>query len=103
MLKKRDAQGLSITTIVVSVIALIVIVVIIAILTGRMGLFSSGLGKSASCENMCKAFGKVKFETPVAEGECEGLDVAKKPQLISGEDYIDVDEGYECCCVKKES
>jgi len=43
MLKKRDAQGLSITTIIVAVIGLIVVVVLIAIFTGRIGSFGKGL------------------------------------------------------------
>ena len=47
---RKKAQGLSITTIIVAVIALVVLVVLVAIFTGRIGLFSAGLGEATSCE-----------------------------------------------------
>lgn len=43
MLKKRNAQGLSITTIVVAIIGLIILVAIILMLTGKLGAFSKGV------------------------------------------------------------
>ena len=58
MLKKRNAQGLSITTIVVAVIALIIIVVLIAIFSGRMALFGTGLDESKTCSSICSSLGK---------------------------------------------
>ncbi|MFH0867797.1 MAG: hypothetical protein V1831_00635 [Candidatus Woesearchaeota archaeon] len=47
MLKKRDAQGLSIQVVILAVIALIVLVVIVAIFTRETGRTSSAL---ESCE-----------------------------------------------------
>lgn len=57
MIKKRNAQGLSITAIVVAVIALIVIVVLIAVFSGRMGDFRTGLTGAGSCAAVCNAAG----------------------------------------------
>ena len=51
------AQGLSINVIIVAAIALIVLVVLIAIFTGRLGLFSKGLGEATTCDQICKARG----------------------------------------------
>ena len=41
MLKKRNAQGISIRVIIIAVIALIVLVVLIAMFTEKFGIFSS--------------------------------------------------------------
>ncbi|MBI2134985.1 hypothetical protein HYU09_03265 [Candidatus Woesearchaeota archaeon] len=51
----RKAQGLSINTIIIAAIALIVLVVLIAIFTGRLGLFSKGLGEATTCSQICEA------------------------------------------------
>ena len=40
----KKAQGLSINTIIIAVIALVVLVVLIAVFTGRIGVFSKGVG-----------------------------------------------------------
>ena len=45
MLKKRNAQGISIRVIIIAVIALIVLVVLIAMFTGKFGIFSSETAK----------------------------------------------------------
>jgi len=45
MLKKRNAQGISIRVLIIAAIALIVLIVLIAIFTGKLGIFSSGLTK----------------------------------------------------------
>ena len=96
MFNKRKAQGLSITTIIVAVIALIVLVVIIAILAGRMGSFSAGVGEAASCDNMCKSFGKVKV-VPVKESD--GVySCPTEEQHILGKYENEVQE--MCCCKK---
>ena len=100
MLNKRKAQGLSITTIIIAVIALIVLVVIIAILTGRMGAFSSGVAGAASCENACKAFGKIEGgPATIPDGE-------REHKCPSGETHVPGEyEGKvgEMCCCKKAS
>lgn len=48
----KKSQGLSITTIIVAAIALIVLVVLVAIFTGRIGLFSKGIGEATTCESL---------------------------------------------------
>jgi len=48
MLKKRNAQGISIQVIIIAAIALVVLVVLIAIFTGKFGIFSSGINKILS-------------------------------------------------------
>lgn len=53
----QKAQGLSINTIIIAAIALIVLVVLVAIFTGRLGLFSKGLGEVTNCDQICKARG----------------------------------------------
>jgi hypothetical protein len=57
MFKKRKAQGLSITTIIVAVIGIIILVVLIVIFTGRLGIFSKGLEEQSDvkCTNICRA------------------------------------------------
>ena len=48
----QKAQGLSISTIIIAVIALVVLVVLVAIFTGRIGIFSKGLGDVGKCQNL---------------------------------------------------
>ncbi|MDP7263687.1 MAG: hypothetical protein QF436_03150 [Candidatus Woesearchaeota archaeon] len=47
----KKSQGLSINAIIVAVIALIVLVVLVAIFTGRIGIFSKGVGEAGSCDS----------------------------------------------------
>ena len=51
MLKNKKSQGLSINAIIIAVIALVVLVVLVAIFTGRIGVFSSGISKTGTCQN----------------------------------------------------
>ena len=72
MLKKRNAQGLSITTIIVAVIGLIVVVVLIAIFTGRIGSFGKGLDMTEkniiqSCSSLCGVQGFIKASGTIAD------------------------------------
>ena len=48
----REAQGISINTIIIAAIALIVLVVLVAIFTGRIGLFSKGIGDVSTCNSL---------------------------------------------------
>jgi len=59
MLKKRKAQGLPITVIVVAVIALLVVVILVAVFSGRMGKFGQDIDalKQGSCVDACTALG----------------------------------------------
>ena len=73
MLEKRDAQGLSITMIIVAVLGLIVLVVMIVI-------FTKESGKNVDILESCGARG----------GECKGLNSCiggtKIPNICSDED-----------------
>jgi len=53
----KKAQGLSVNVIIIAAIALIVLVVLVAIFTGRLGLFSKGLGEATGCQQICQARG----------------------------------------------
>lgn len=46
----KKAQGLSLTTIIVAAIALIVLVILVMIFTGRIGIFSKGVGQAGQAE-----------------------------------------------------
>ena len=54
---KKNAQGLSMTTIVVAALALLVLVVLALIFTGRMGDFSTGIKGASDCNQACTAAG----------------------------------------------
>ena len=92
MVKKRNAQGLSINTIVVAVIGLIVIIVLIAIFTGRIGSFGKGLDETKSCESVCNGLGMVVVATGNA-----GCGNEANEQQITGT-FGDVADGNVCCC-----
>ena len=48
----RKAQGISINTIIIAAIALIVLVVLVMVFTGRIGVFSKGVGETAACATL---------------------------------------------------
>lgn len=88
MFKKRNAQGLSITTIIIAVIGLIILVVMVAVFTGRIGTFGKGLDATNSCSAVCQGLG-VNFENKDA-GSCE------VPNTFMAGIYKDATSG--CCC-----
>ena len=57
MLKKRNAQGLSVSIIIMAVVGLIIVVILVAMLTGNLGGFSKGARDSGTCSTICKAAG----------------------------------------------
>ena len=85
----RKAQSISINTIIIAAIALAVLVVLFAIFTGRLGSFSTGVSKTASCENSCKALGMTNEN--YNENDCKD----RKWTVVSGI-YSDASNG--CCC-----
>lgn len=95
MLKKKNAQGLSITTIVAAVIGLIIIVVIIAIMSGRLGSFSSGTEETATCRNNCAAAGMDPSQE--TETVCKAT---YRSKIVPGS-FKDVSTGKVCCCKLK--
>ena len=58
MIKKRDAQGMSINVIVLAAIALIILVIVVAVLSGKFGLFTGTTDKVTSCRSICGNFDK---------------------------------------------
>ena len=99
MFINKKAQGLPITTIIAAVIGLIILVVIVMMITGKLGAFGEGLGRAASCENMCKTMG-YDFGNGLSESGCDSL---TKSRVIPGT-YSDVSGKTEidaekvCCC-----
>jgi len=93
---KKRSQGLSITTVVVAVIALIVIVVVVAMLTGKLGIFSSGTQDISSCENTCERLGRVFSDGLTKEG-CRNTNDGKG--IIPPGTFEEL-SGTVCCCVK---
>ena len=89
----NKSQSISINTIIVAAIALAVLVVLFFIFTGRIGSFSQGLGETASCENSCKALGKINLNEYDEKG-CKALEKIYVPGK-----YSDVkDPKWICCC-----
>ena len=89
----KKGQSISINTIIVAAIALAVLVVLFAIFTGRLGSFSTGVSKTANCENACKALGKTGDSFP--EDVCK---TTSGRTFIPGK-YDDVTgDGNVCCC-----
>ena len=74
MLKKRNAQGLTISVIIMAVVGLIIVVVLVAMLTGNLGGFSKGARDSGTCTAVCKAAGYDSgATTEVADYQTGGL------------------------------
>ena len=94
MLKKR-AQGLSITTIIIAVIGLIILVVLVAILTGRLGIFSTGLESAVTCKNSCGAIGMKNSYGGWNEEECN---IERANTRILPGTYKGINSPNVCCC-----
>ena len=92
----KKAQGISINVIIIAAIGLAVLVVLFAIFTGRLNIFSTGISKTASCDNACKAQGK-SFGTESSDVSCKS-DTTGTRTYIPGS-YGDVPAGGACCCV----
>ena len=79
MFKNKKAQGLSIRTIIIAVIGLIVLVVVVGLLTGKFGVFESGVNKifttntdEIRCCDKCD-FGKIECSDTCEGGLDEGV------------------------------
>ena len=92
---RKKAQGMSINVIIIAAIGLAVLVVLFAIFTGRLNIFSTGISKTASCENACKAQAK-GFGTSSTEFDCKS-DQTGTRTYVPGK-YDDA-PGAFCCCV----
>jgi len=91
MLKKRNAQGISIRVIIIAVIALIVLVVLIAVFTGRFGSFGEGLDVAGGrAGKTCK---EINNDAELkSQEECDGRGVVSKETLERYQDDL-------VCCI----
>ncbi len=95
MLKKRDAQGLSINVIIIAVIALVVLIVLVAIFTDRLGIFSRGVSELETCKGLggeCKVACGVDEERVFGALDCD--------RDYDGDGEID-NKDKPICCKKK--
>jgi len=83
MFKKRNAQGLSITTIIIAVIGLVIVIVLIAIFSGRLGKFGQGLDEAKTCDSLCTSQ-NLDPETKKPRDECTGRVMAGSFGDVSG-------------------
>lgn len=98
----RKGQSISINTIIIAAIALAVLVVLFYIFTGRLGMFSKGIGETASCENSCKALGmRLGARTGVSlQDATEDCKRQSDRTYVPGT-YTDVTEANGVCCCQK--
>jgi len=101
MFNKRNAQGLSITTIIIAVIGLIIVIVLIAIFTGRIGTFGQGLDETKTCSSICAALGK-SGETDKIRSACQDANGQILPgkfgDVTGGTGTGDSIDPNVCCC-----
>jgi len=91
MLKKRNAQGISIHVIIVAVIALIVLIVLIGMFTGKFGEFGKGIESFGNPLETCEEQGGGIVEVEnLEEGDCP----SGKVQLTSSDSIA---KGNKCC------
>lgn len=92
MLKKRNAQGITIRVLIIAAIALVVLIVLIAIFTGRLGVFGEGVRSLGNPALTCKdgQGGEIVEVDELVNGECPG----GRMQIASRDSVI---EGNKCC------
>ena len=54
MLKKRNAEGMTMNVIVFAIISFLVLVLLIGILSGRVKIFTGAVEESQSCSQICQ-------------------------------------------------
>lgn len=76
-IKRRKAQGLPLSTIVIAALVLIVLVILILVFTGKIRIFGAGLedceAKGGKCQAMCGP-----MQAPLKGTDCE----KKEPKEI---------------------
>ena len=89
MLKKRDAQHLSTSVIILAVLGLLVLLALVYIFTQESGKTSDTLGscfvRGGECKSKC-----VDGETPVPEFECKYEDDSNPPKKLDGDCCVTV-------------
>ena len=97
----KRGQSISINTIIIAAIALAVLVVLFMIFTGRIGIFSKGVGDTTNCDQACKSAGYSKAGTSKTEDSngqfpnCDTTDVE-----IPGALTIQNGKRIKCCCMQ---
>ena len=84
MLKKKNAQGMSLKVIIVAILGLIILTIIVMMLTGKLGDFRSGTKDFGNIANTCdRQKGKIYEVCP--------------PNLGSIASSDSIAEGVKCC------
>ena len=89
----KKAQGISINVIIIAAIALAVLVVLFMIFTGRIALFTGGVGSATSCEQQCKALGRTSLTSVEDNTKCSPIenDLPGGYEMVNG-------KKMHCCC-----
>lgn len=93
----KKGQSISINTIIVAAIALAVLVVLFMIFTGRLGLFTKGIGEATNCEQACKSAGYSRSDS-IAETASTSADCSSGGFLLPGYSIIQDGNRKKCCC-----
>jgi len=91
----KKGQSISINTIIVAAIALAVLVVLFVIFTGRLGIFSTGVSQTTTCENSCKALGMLNGDASDKD-EC-----SRNSRTYIPGTYQELGANRVCCCLKQ--
>jgi hypothetical protein len=103
---KKKAVGLSVPTIIIAVIGLIVLVVLVGIFTGRLNLYSAGLGELTTCKSTCGNLG-YGFGEDVTNTVCSDFEGFSPPGRFSDAggattqqlpDGRTINTQKKCCC-----
>ena len=96
----KKGQSISINTIIVAAIALAVLVVLFMIFTGRLGLFTKGVGEATNCNQACASAGYKAENSLMATISDGGNTFSNCGSLISlpGYSVIDSDGKRKSCC-----
>ena len=96
----KKGQSISINTIIIAAIALAVLVVLFYIFTGRLSIFSKGVGETTNCLQACKSAGynggDVARSSSGTEGTFPVCDSSTTP--LPGYSVIDNGMRKSCCC-----
>ena len=97
MLKKKKAQGMSITVIIMAIIGLAILIFVIMLFSGKFDDFRSGIGKAVTCEDACKVLGADNHRS-LLKSNCVDSPLSMK-KIVSGA-YSDITlPNNLCCCI----
>ncbi|MBI2652895.1 hypothetical protein HYX00_05500 [Candidatus Woesearchaeota archaeon] len=95
----KKGQSISINTIIIAAIALAVLVVLFVIFTGRLGIFSKGVGEATNCDQACKSAGYKQATNSVGPDDAGNYGDCRGSNKLVG--YFATENGVrvQCCCV----